>query len=57
MGLVREGDVGEEQGNHKNLVFITQVQNRVQQGEEENHQNLTTPKGAVVAHQGSHTVN
>lgn len=57
MGLVREGDVGEEQGNHKNLVFITQVQDRVQQGEEENHQNLTTPKGAVVAHQGSHTVN
>lgn len=55
--MEREGDAGEEQGNHKkNLMLIKQLQDRVQQGEE-NHQNFTIPKGAVVAHQGSHRVN
>lgn len=53
-----KGDVGEEQGNHKKyLVLIKQLQDRVQHGEEENHQNFTIPKGAVVAHQGGHAVN
>lgn len=53
----REGGVGEEQGNPKNLVLIKQLQDRVQQGQEENHQKFTIAKGAVVAHQGGHTVN
>lgn len=56
--LERERDVGEEQGNHKNnLVLIKQLQDRVQQGEEENHQKFTIAKGTVVAHQGGHTLN
>lgn len=58
MGLERERDVGEEQGNHKkNLVLIKQLQDRVQQREEENHQRFTIAKGTVGAHQGGHTLN